>query len=75
MEWVAFGIALLSLALSIYGIIKPRIQTHYVEGVATPPPFSRKARRPTVRDELAGWRQEQREKYEWESELRQRGLE
>jgi hypothetical protein len=75
MEWAAFSIALLSLGLSLYLLLRPQ-ESRTIERIfAAPEKHSKKGKRPIVRDELAGWRAEQREKFEWEAELKERGLE
>jgi hypothetical protein len=67
MAWATFGIAILALLLHFL----PR-KTEKSEPIsfALPTLPKRQLKRPKVRDEMAGWRQEQEERYHWESELR-----
>ena len=75
MEWAAFGLALIALIVSLIPYLK-RGEQKNVPDFFLPPKAStsKKAKKPTVRDEIAGWRQEQEERYEWESELRKKGV-
>ncbi len=73
MEWAALVIAVLTLIAQ--GVLWWRFlrqDIHAPQQQIGFPVFkaNKACKRPRVRDELAAWRQEQAEKYEWEAELK-----
>jgi hypothetical protein len=74
MEWAALGIAIISLIVSIniFFLTKARRQENDTVFFSPAPVKSSKAKKPVVRDELAGWRLEQEERYEWEQRLKEK---
>lgn len=75
MEWVPLILGIILSIIQIYLIWNwKRCETRADKGqfqfVEKKP--AKGLKRPRVRDELAGWRQEQEERYEWEQKLRER---
>ena len=72
MEWAALGLAIISLIVSIniFFLTKARRQENDTVFFSPSPAKASKAKKPVVRDELAGWRLEQEERYEWEQKLK-----
>lgn len=71
MAWAALVIALAALALHFIPR-RPKKTEAEAPMFSLPLIQKREARRPKVRDELAGWRVEQEERYEWEARLREK---
>lgn len=61
------GIALL-VAVAAF---RRQMESNISHSVGEPQPLFRRAKRkPIVRDDLAAWREEERERFEWEQKLR-----
>ena len=74
MEWAALGIAIISLIVSINIFFLTKAWQKKDDPVffSPSPTKASKAKKPVVRDELAGWRVEQEERYEWEQRLKEK---
>jgi hypothetical protein len=65
------GIAAAALVISIFAFRK-QLQSNISHSVQEPTIFRRSKKKPVVRDDLAAWRQEEKERFEWEQNLKEK---
>ena len=75
MGFIALGlviVVLLAQSYLMWRFLKRDIQQPSEQNDFSGFRLRKASKRPRVRDELAAWRQEQNEKYEWEAELKKK---
>jgi len=71
MEWAAVAIAGIALVISVFAFRK-QVESNISHSAQEPTIFRRSKKKPVVRDDLAAWRQEEQERFEWEQKLKEK---
>jgi len=71
MEWAAVAIAGIALVISVFAFRK-QVESNISHSVQEATIFRRSKKKPVVRDDLAAWRQEEQERFEWEQKLKEK---
>jgi hypothetical protein len=64
-------VAGVALVISVFAFRK-QLQSNISHSVQEPTIFRRSKKKPVVRDDLAAWRQEEKERFEWEQNLKEK---